>query len=434
MGDNVSSVCAAPGCEHDPPHIHLYKFLFRLPGALGVEDGTQVLQLYDSSTEEGGAGTFAQVTIRQVEIESDDDPTYLSILAMSAIDKSTESASGAGSTPPRMRRRHTVVAVITPANSPDLAPKEWDGHVESLGPREDAFMRALHAARTVSRSVRLEDQGIAPLLPTYERLPAMILMWDAVIEDHVDPRALDDIEWQKTSALFLEHRNLPGTEPASVPGDALDFWAQLVGMGMPAVLARERFIEAKRLAYQEGEYGAAVISAATGVEVFCDALLSALLWEECIQDKDKDWTRAMADAVGIYSDRTPLQRATTHTTPRLGGDWTSSPSPWQVYRGRAASLRNRIVHAGYEPRRQEALEAIEQAVQAQQFLLSRLVDNAKKYPRCAIMFVGKEELRHRGAYVGAFRRFIDEIAPTEPPYAVNYSGWHRSLIDKASAH
>lgn len=433
MENSASAECALPFCAHDLPHDHLCKFLFRLPGALGIVNGTRVTQIYDPSSEVGGAATFAEVIIRQVDIESDDDPTYLSVLATFAIDWSAEATQAEAGTPTRMRRRHTVVEVITPANSPDPSPKDWDGHVENLGPRQDAFMRALHAARAVARSASLIDGGTSPLLPTYERLPTMIPMWDAVIDDQLDLSALGDVVWGKSSVMVLEHRNLPGTEPAPVDGDALAFWAYQLGTGMPGVLARERFIEAKRLAYQEGEYGAAVLSAATGVEVMCDAILSALLWEECIQSDDEDWNSAMASAVSMYSDRTPLYRATKHCVPRLGGDWTSSSSPWQAYRGGAAGLRNRIIHAGYEPRRQESLEAIHIAVEAQLFLFSRLVHNAGKYPRCAIMFVGTEELRDRGCVVGKFGQFIDEIAPTEAPYTANYSRWHRSLIENANA-
>lgn len=434
MDEDVPARCAVKGCELDLPHTHIHKFLFRLPSALGVEDGTQVLQVYDPTSATGSRETFAEVTIRQVDIESNDDPTYLSILAISAIDTTSESTWSATETPPRMRRRHTLAAVITPADSPDPAPSDWDGRVENLGPREDAFMRALHAARTIARAARLEDQGVPPLLPTYERSPAMILMWDAVVEGHIDPLSLDELEWQMTSTMLLEHRNLPGTEPAPVSGAALAFWAEQVGITMPAALARERFIEAKRLAYQEGEYGAAVISAATGVEVLCDALLSALLWEECVQSADQDWKAAVADAVDIYSDRTPLWRATKHANPRLGGDWSSPSSPWQAYRGGAASLRNRVVHAGHEPRRQEALRAIQQAAEAQQFLLARLMQNATKYPRCAIMLIGRTELQDCGVIVGKFKKFIEDVAPTEPSYVVNYSGWHRTLIEEASSH
>lgn len=434
MTNSVSADCALPGCGNHLPHAHLCKFLFRLPGALGVEDGTRVLQIYDPSSEFEGAGTFAEVTIHQVDMESDDDPTVLSNLAVSAVDGSGESTRAETQAPMRIRRRHTVAAVVTPADSPSPIPNKWDGHIENLGPRHDAFMRALHAARAVARSASLHGQGISPILPTYERLPAMILMWDAVIGDHVDVHALDDIEWQKTSIMQLEHRNLPGVEPVPMSGEALEFWAMQVGAGMPAVLARERFIEAQRLAHQEGEYGAAVMSAATGVEVLCDATLSALLWEECFKSEEKNWKRAMTHALGIYSDRTPLYRETKHIPPRLGGDWTSSASPWQAYRSGAAGLRNRVVHAGYEPGRQEALEAIQQAVETQKFLYSRLVHNAEEYPRCAIMFVGKEVLSDRGALNSRLAKFIDDVAPTEPSYIVNYSGWHRDLVNKAGAH
>ena len=183
----------------------------------------------------------------------------------------------------------------------------------------------------------------------------------------------------------------------------------------------------------DGEYGAAVVSAATGMEVLSDALLSALLWEEHIMSGG-EIHHALSDASDLFSgDVTPLKRAQTQTVSRLGGDWTSSASAWQVYRGGAAGLRNRIVHAGHQPKRQEAVAAYQQALDGQTFLLDLLAAKRSKYPRTCHIFLGSEGLQNRNLYSGKIKQFFEQAIPTEPPCSARFSVWHQRLIDKARA-
>lgn len=421
--------CGIPDCGDQSEHRHLARYDFRLPDVIGVRDGFRSLQTYGPSSEERD-GTFAHVTVRQVELATDDS-TALSI--RSIFGASGQDADELQGGPARPQQLHSVAEVITFAHSPDDPPAGWDGRVENLGPLEDALVRAIHAARTVARSVRLADHGRAPLLPTYERAPAMVLMRQTTI---TEPLSLDEfttIKWGSSSIVLLDHRNWPGYRPEPVPEEDAAEWGVRIGLGMPAVLARERFIEARRLLHQEGEYAAAVVSAVTAVEILCDSILSALLWEECIESAEQDWKVAMADAVTQFSGgMTPLKRASTFTQQRLGGDWTSQASPWQLFRDGAASIRNRIVHAGYEPRRQEALEAIQHAFDAQSFLLSRLAAQRSKFPRSIFLLVGRAGMEARGAYSGKIKHFFEEVAVNEPDYAVNFSAWHRSLVGNVS--
>ncbi|MFC5930367.1 hypothetical protein [Cryobacterium melibiosiphilum] len=192
-------------------------------------------------------------------------------------------------------------------------------------------------------------------------------------------------------------------------------------------------MDAQRLIHADGDYSAAVVSAATGMEVLSDALLSALLWEEHVRSGGET-DRAVDEASGLFSrDVTPLKRATTKTVSMLGGDWTSSASPWQVYKGGAASLRNRIVHAGHQPKRQEAIAAYQQALDSQTFLFDRLANKRLNYPRTCYIFLGPEGLRKRNLLSGKTRRFFEPTFATEPPWSASFSAWHQALVTKVSA-
>ncbi len=430
----INEGCSKPDCELTGDHAHLRRYTFRLPEPIGIEDGFSVQNIYHSDDPDSQP-TFAHLTIHQVEMESD-DPTTLSMKSIARLDRTT---TGGGDLPKgqaniaQPQSLHSVARVITLANSPDQPAQDWNQQTQNLEPREDSFMRALHAVQTLVRGVKLANLGRPPLLPTYERAPLMVLVDDLAVETPFSLDALGGLEWGETAIMFLNHQNSPGYRPQVVPVDLVNMMGREIGQGNPAILAKERLIDAHRLIHVDGEYGAAVVSAATGIEVLSDSLLSALLWEDHIQS-ECGLERALSEASNLFSgDVTPLKRAQAHTVSRLGGDWTSSGSPWQIYRGGAASLRNRIVHAGYQPKRAEAIKAYQQSLSGQTFLFDRLAAQCGKYPRTCHVFLGSQGLEKRNLYTGKIKQFFEQTALSEPAYSTHFSVWHRSLISKVRA-
>lgn len=430
----IGELCLSPGCKLEEGHVHLLRFSFRLPEPIGVDDGFSMQHIYHPDRPDSALG-FAHLTILQVEMESD-DPTSLSMRSIERLDRTAAgnvNVSDEQAEPPLGQNYHSVVQIVTSAMSPDQPPPGWNEQMQNLEPREDSFMRALHAAQTLVRGVKLASLGRPPLLPTYERAPLMILVNEMTVEAPLPLDALGDMDWEKSSLMLLHHSNAPGGKPQVVPSSVIHAYGIEIAQGNPAILAKERFIDAKRLIHADGDYSAAVVSAATGMEVLSDALLSALLWEEHIVSGG-DTSLALKDASVLFSsDVTPLWRAQTKTVSMLGGNWTSSASPWQVYRGGAAGLRNRIVHAGYQPKRQEAVAAYQQSLDAQTFLLDRLADRRAKYPRTCAVFLGPDGLSKRNLYNGKIKQFLEQTIHSGPPLSASFSAWHQGLVRMASA-
>ena len=244
--DNATNEwCREPGCEVVGDHVHLRRFTFRLPEPIGIENGFSIQNFYHPDGPDS-APTFAHVTIHQVDMESD-DPTTLSMRSIVRIDRT---ATGDGNLPdgqadlPQRQNLHSVARVITLAISPNQPPQDWNQQIQNLEPREDSFMRALHAVRALVRGVKLANFGRPPLLPTYERTPFLVLFNEMAVETPLPLDMLGDLDWGGMSIMVLEHNNLPGYRPQVVPVDLIEVYGKEIGQGNPAILAKERFIDA----------------------------------------------------------------------------------------------------------------------------------------------------------------------------------------------
>lgn len=255
--------CELAECSNRGQHVHITRYFFVLPDSLAVEDGFTTLQYYDSPNSVVPA-TFANVTVHQVEFSTDDTMTISVRCAEVVLQR-----LGLGTGPVQDEHResrspqtYSVADVITPAISPQQPPVNWDGRVENLSAREDSFVRAVHAARSTVRAVKLTNEGRPPSLPTYERTSPVVLMATAEFEgsltladSEVLVNQLDALGWTIPGTMILEHSNYPVSRASSASVHDISAWARRIGTGMPAVLAREKFIESQRLLYGEGEYG-----------------------------------------------------------------------------------------------------------------------------------------------------------------------------------
>lgn len=435
VGAERSETEDVAGCTITEPHEHLIRYFFPTPTHLPIADGQVVIQEYPGSDPEEAVPT-AVVTVHQVE--GDPDPRApADLLAVDAVLRrlsigDPQTPGGSGPYPGATPQQVTVMDVVTQLASPESA----DNFVrpQDAGPREDSLMRALSAAREVARAARLTENPRV-VLPSYERLPVAVLtamavgrMSGAVLT--VPPPA----EWQVTTVVILDHTNIGGWEVTDekelerLTREA-GHWFNALKQGFPAAVAREHLIQAQRHLQVEGEYAQAVLAAATAAEVLCDALLSALLWEEHTADAVKP---DATDAAKLFAKPKYAQRVSSGLMPRLRGNWNEG-SPWVLWRHGGSRLRNRVIHTGYQPSRAEAVAAVDEVEALQVFLLDRLAARAAAYPRVAYMLLAVEGLEKRGAYNGQVKKFIETQADREPWWTPDVSAWHAQLIDAASA-
>ena len=431
-GTSPQYPCGMADCDEQGNHGHLRRFLFGLPEVPNLDPDSSWLHLYLTDLEpkaDGPAGAAAKVRIHR--LSSPTDPTLqsrldaiLQVASELGLHEGDRTLGDVGST------TWTAVAdVITGVTSPAAEPDGWDGDVRNLGPLHDPFIRALQATRATVRAANLASSRHA-VLPTYERTFPVVHCWTATTPlSGSEPSQtagwdVDELRWEDGHLLLLEHANGLPDEPTTPDDAAQDQWGRDVGLQMPGASAREHLIHAQRLLHVEGEYGRAVVHACSGLEILCTAVLSAVLWDEAYDVRTEE---AFTGAIDKFKSGTPLAIAQKHLPHLLGGDWSSPSGSWQQFRAQAAGLRNRVVHGGYDPSRQEAIEGMELVDAAQLFVLNALADRANKFPRAAYLLVGIDGLQGRGLFVGKVRRFLDGPAQDEPDYRTDFSVWHHAL-------
>lgn len=180
--------------------------------------------------------------------------------------------------------------------------------------------------------------------------------------------------------------------------------------GEPYVTVRHWQRLAHRAFWLDGDFAAAVVTIHTAGEVFFDALLLRMAWEEMEHSPGSPLTRE--EVAGWFTSRSPLSsRLRTRYDVRLEGGWDPDRlgHPLHDWDRKVARLRNRIVHAGYRPTEREAAAALDAAKAAEAYVLDLVVDdrNRTRYPRTVAMLVGRAGLERRGLYTGKARRAIE---------------------------
>lgn len=147
-----------------------------------------------------------------------------------------------------------------------------------------------------------------------------------------------------------------------------------------------------------GDYRSAVLFGATACEILLDDLLAHLLWE--------DKTRP-EDAAPTF-DSWLASRVRSQYHPRLYGKWSvETPGPLADWHQHVAGLRNRVMHAGYEPALDEARAARQAAAALETWVADRVAVRASAYPRTAIALCGPAGLRRRARWSKALDRLVD---------------------------
>ncbi len=72
-------------------------------------------------------------------------------------------------------------------------------------------------------------------------------------------------------------------------------------------------------------------------------------------------------------------------------------------------LRNRVLHGGYVPDRNEARSALDAADVLSKFIGDRILDRSNMFPRSALIVFGLDGLERRGALSRRMRSVAEEL-------------------------
>lgn len=217
---------------------------------------------------------------------------------------------------------------------------------------------------------------------TYERLHPMV------------PWTRRDLDGKSSHTpmgiILLESGNFTGPVTEALSSEQMGQLAQLYSRadaGDPFIQFVERRVDAAREITVEGNYSQSLIECAMAAEVLFDALLSALMWEEGTDPEN---------AAKVLGQELRHRIKGNEYSKRLGGNWSQNTGELRDWRIQIADVRNRVVHGGYKPTRNEVEDALSALQGLATFVGDRLVEKHKKYPRTAFAFLGHEGLEKRG--------------------------------------
>lgn len=277
--------------------------------------------------------------------------------------------------------------------------------LEDDDPVRDAYVRATDLLKDVVRAYRVAlKEDIASV--TVERLPFLVPYFARTLQEPAKWGALH---------LFRANWNPPTVETdTATPEDVekVEFFLRAIVLENPFLVYSELIAEARVSLFVEGTYGTAVAQLHSALEVLHTATLRMLKWEEGVTPTDA--------AEALKEVRLPILIA-RHLPRRLGGNWDPRRGEgYGAWRAKVAPLRHRIVHRGHVPDREEAQEAFDAARSSVHFLFDRLAATAHKYPRTALLALGREGLVARDAW----SRRLAEISDSDVD-----DGWLRDFLE-----
>ncbi len=243
--------------------------------------------------------------------------------------------------------------------------------------------------------------------------------------------------------VVLENRNfaVPEPEPVSpeLQTEITQFSVRLAA-GDPFALYAERRLEAEREVWTTGRMGQSVVESAIAAEVLFDALLGLMLWEE--------YEAGLVDveqAAEVFSsDITP--RLKNEYAKRLGGNWSLKQEPLRGWFTLIASVRNRVVHAGFRPDKharargarhrprrpaptscaRPAADAYDALIAIESFVGNQLTKRWERYPKTAWLFLGTSGFERRGRLTAA-QAWFDKNGGLTGPWVRGYQEWREQV-------
>jgi hypothetical protein len=298
------------------------------------------------------------------------------------------------------RDYQTIVEAVTPL-------VEVEG---PLDPVSAAFDRCVdRLAQLASSYRRAAHQPIARI--TRERLPLSVYY---VTYEMGHPKA----NW--SHGLFLAHMSAPEVLvlPPATPEQVEDIKRHLAAslQQHPLTPYVDRVVDAEH-ALRQGDTANAVVLAQVGAEIFLDAVLGLLVWEEGASPKEGA-EREFA------SDLTP--RVRNSFAPRLGGDWNlKGAGPVGDWKRKLYELRGRVIHGGYEPSRDETRQAFDSLAALEEFCKTRVLEKRNRFPRTALIVLGPDGLVRRAGWGRRIREFAEQNQDNN--WLENYNTWRAQV-------
>ena len=406
----------------DPPYLK--GFFVLLPDAMPVPNGSTWSFFTDElepllegaafspashmppARVSGGGRNFASIRFLQV-----DDPSEAKLMTdhdvlRRAVDRIVETADrGAlGSLPPpALNQYRTVVELVTfVAQEADLT--ATDNKPDPLTRCLDIFLEFHRAYRLIS-NLPCEEL-------TYSRLHPMVLTTRRLPEDRKPtPDGL----------LFLDVR--PSHVDALVEQiGSVDFHLVTAAYtrlraGDPTLVAAERMVDARHSFFELGKDAEAVVQIATSCEVILDALIGMTLWE-CGNSPE--------EAAETFS-RDLAARVKQECPSLVGGQWSLRAGIVGDWYERVAGLRNRVVHAAYQPSDAEVRACLDSAQALSNYLQDRLFERAHQYPITAWVFLGRPGFDQRGGAPKRAQSWLDEQTEDITTRIKDYNRWRETV-------
>ena len=180
----------------------------------------------------------------------------------------------------------------------------------------------------------------------------------------------------------------------------------------------ERFYDAQRAYRRGGDYAVALILLQTASEILIDTTLMTLLWED-----GEDAERVSKKFVeGAATKRlVNLQHL-------LGGYWRRDRhGPVADWFDAVVTVRNRVVHAGYQPTYEEASRAVDAVLSLQRHIFDRVAAKSRRFSRSAKIFMGEDGLKRRGAWTNATANFYRSQAEAEDGWLPSVRSWRERM-------
>jgi hypothetical protein len=276
----------------------------------------------------------------------------------------------------------TVVEAVT--SVPDGGPEGTAvGHEEGDALR-DPLQRCIEVLVEYQRAYRVAAHVQQPEL-TYERLHPFVLWFRREMEDSTPPE-------RPTGIVLLDHQNYGAVFPP-LDAEAVERTVQMTSRlraGDPFALYAERRLEAQIQAATEGLWGNSILQTAIAAEVLLDAVLGLMTWEEHGRGE-----LSLDQAASIFS-RDVVPRVRSQYATRLGGRWDLGSGQLHAWDKSIATVRNRVVHAGYRPAQSESSSAMTALANLERFMGDRLSDRWRSYPKTAWLFLGSSGFERRG--------------------------------------
>ncbi|MGW3936377.1 hypothetical protein [Streptomyces phaeochromogenes] len=404
----------------------LIRFFITLPEPVDIPDGYVWQENYDHDPEGGGIQQFVHMIFMQSSGSSRQQGSLAA--AMESINRVNEHPPNLEINDGNSLTGQYTTVIASTLNDRNIQPESQWVSPQDIPIEHDPLNRCIEEIANFLRAYRAAVESLC-VVPTYERIGPIIPFQAGEftpLEDADEDQAGFRIpKWGDPGALMLENSNFsdipPSGEITSEDEGRIDYFRSLLGKGNSLFLWKERFVEARKALYREGNYGASVTLSNTASEVLLDALLSLMYWES---------GKNPGDVADVFAEGRLARRVKANFAELLGGNWsldgTGHVADWfhNCY-----LLRHRVVHGGYSPSRLEAQTALDVTFSLSLYCWDRLAEKRKKFPRTALITIAEEGLRKRGKWCRFIQDFSRDVAPVEPSWRNDSQAWRQDMYN-----